>query len=226
MQFQDTCLIDFSVKYPRSCEVLLLSYHFVDIFINIPWTDSGMLSRNVWQINESYSRAARTLALVSPSRRLLFTKCWVRIPPCEPLILLIIIWSIYKREETTACVAFSCHGQHCFRCTLDTYSITEIRLQYWELPHTKTSIWNLFGFPWVSRPLSNLDYRQTMQFSTMHTEVKYVCVLSSVLANGVTIGSGKQVESLSFAGLFSDVVKHAFWSWWKTSDLEREWQQW
>lgn len=89
MQFQETYLIDFSAKYPGSCEVLLLSYHFVDVFINIPPADSGLLSRNKWQINESRYGLARTLSPSSPSTK----SCWLRIPPrTGPNILDHLFW--------------------------------------------------------------------------------------------------------------------------------------
>lgn len=60
MQFQETRLIDF---LPQNNPDLVKCYCFhiisVDIFINIPPADSGMLSRNVWQINESCGGPAK-----------------------------------------------------------------------------------------------------------------------------------------------------------------------
>lgn len=125
----------------------------VDIFINIPRADSGMLSRNGWQINESYSGPARTLSPSLPLKMAASMRRWVRIPhpPIQALIFFIIYLVNIQIPGNALCI--QCYGQHYFIffavLFTDKYSITEIRLRYWELRHTKKSICNLFCFLWV-----------------------------------------------------------------------------
>lgn len=91
----------------------------------------------------------------------------------------------------------------------DKYSITEIRLQYWELRHTKKSICNLFCFPWVFRPLSYstlhldsvLPWNNASSHSAHCTKI-IVCVIISACRKAVRQGAENRLNHFTLQSCF------------------------
>lgn len=140
-----------------------------------------------------------------------FHKALSKDSPVQALIFLIIyLLCTQTPGNNKMFYAVSCHRQHSFFFFFalhfpDKYSITEIRLQDWELRHVQKSICNLFLFS--SGFQSSAPQHSALRLSFHHKTMQIVftqpprwnyCVLSSVL-----VRAEKQVEAPHVAELFS-----------------------